>query len=87
MPSEGYPRWFALSNGGSIYALLSPDKWVEHQKIGNRHAVHELVVQTHPDRLRIQDLLAGAEDGRVLELTETEYQRRLVDMASTPRLG
>ena len=87
MPDPFIPRWFATPDGGSIYALDAPDHLLEHQRIGSRHAVHELRATTFPDRLRIADLVEGAASGRLLELSAEEYQRRLVDMASTPRIG
>ena len=76
-----------MSDGSSLYALEAPDRLVEHQRIGTRHAVHELVATTLPDRLRISDLMEGAAAGRLLELDAEEYERRRVDMASTPRIG
>ena len=60
---------------------------VEHQQIGSRHAVHTLEATTYPDRLRIADLVDGAAQGHVQELSAEEYERRRVDMASTPRIG
>lgn len=80
-------RWFATPDGGSLYALSGLDRLLEHQRIGSRHAVHELQATTFADRLRMSDLLEGAAAGRLLELTAEEYERRLVDMASTPRIG
>ncbi len=81
------PRWFCTPDGGSLYALTAPDQLLEHQRIGTRHAVHELKAATFADRLRISDLLEGAAAGQLLELTLAEYERRLVDMAATPRIG
>jgi len=76
-----------MPDGSALYALEAPDRLVEHQRIGSRHAVHELVATTHPDRLRIADLIEGATAGHLLELDADEYERRRVDMASTPRIG
>lgn len=87
MSKAFHPRWFCMSDGSSLYALEAPDRLVEHQRIGTRHAVHELVATTLPDRLRISDLMEGAAAGRLLELDAEEYERRRVDMASTPRIG
>lgn len=87
MSEADSPRWFTWPDGRSIYALTAADRLVEHQKIGNRHVVHVLEVKTYPDRLRIQDLLAALEAGSLQELDRGEYERRLVDMESTPRIG
>ena len=87
MSKVQFPLWLAWPDGRSIYALTAADRLVEHQKIGNRHVVHVLEVKTYPDRLRIQDLLAALEAGSLQELDRGEYERRLVDMESTPRIG
>lgn len=81
------PRWFCTLDGRSLYALEAPDQLVEHQQIGSRHAVHTLEATTYPERLRIADLVDGAAQGHVQELSAEEYERRRVDMASTPRIG
>lgn len=87
MSTAFQPRWFSMPDGSSLYALEAPERLIEHQRIGTRHAVHELVATTHPDRLRIADLIASASAGQLLELDAEEYERRRVDMASTPRIG
>jgi hypothetical protein len=87
MSEANFPRWFTWPDGRSIYALTAADRLVEHQKIGNRHALHVLEAKTYPDRLRIQDLLAALDQGSLNEIERTEYERRMVDMESTPRIG
>ena len=87
MSEANFPRWFTWPDGRSIYALPSAERLVEHQKIGNRHAVHVLEVTTYPDRLRIQDLMDSWEAGALVQLSRQEYERQMVDMEQTPRIG
>jgi hypothetical protein len=87
MSKAQFPLWLAWPDGRSIYALPSAERLVEHQKIGNRHAVHVLEVTTYPDRLRIQDLMDSWKAGALVQLSRQEYERQMVDMEKTPRIG
>lgn len=42
---------------------------------------------TYPDRLRIQDLMDSWEAGALVQLSRQEYERQMVDMEKTPRIG
>ncbi len=42
---------------------------------------------TYPDRLRIQDLMDSLEAGALVQLSRQEYERQMVDMEKTPRIG
>ncbi len=81
------PLWFATPDGGSLYALVSPDRLVEHQRLGERYLHHVLEVNTYADRLHVVDLLERLKQGLLAGLTREEYDRRIRNIERLERLG
>jgi hypothetical protein len=76
-----FPQWFAGPGRQSIYAVLSPGEWVEHQKFGSKYRVFNLVAEIYPQRLRIADLLADT-SGAFIPLCREEYDQMRMDFES-----
>ena len=81
------PRWFATPDGGTLYALLSPDRLVEHQRLGGRYLHHVFEVKTYADRLHLASLLERLEQGLLEGLTREEYDGRVRNIERLERLG
>jgi hypothetical protein len=79
------PKWFATPDGGSIYALLTPDRLEEHQRLGRRYLHHVLEVRTYADRLHVVALLERVANGDIIALEEDEYDERIKNIEQLER--
>jgi hypothetical protein len=86
--AEGFAAvWFSTPDGRSIYAHTAPDRVLEHQRMGARYAVHEMVVKTYADRLHIAALLERLQSGLMRPLTEDEYRLEVSNIERLERFG
>ena len=81
------PQWFATPDGASTYALSSPDRLVEHQRVGGRYMRHVLEVKTYPDRLYVSALLDRLASGALVSLEEVDYAERVRNIEQLERIG
>lgn len=87
MPTSSYPRWFATPNGDTLYALISPERWVEHQRMGGHYQRYEMEVKTYADRLHVAALEDRLASGELVSMGEVEYQEQVRHIERLKRLG
>jgi len=87
MPASSYPRWFATPDGNTLYALFSPEQWVEHQRMGGHYQRYEMEVKTYADRLHVAALEDRLASGALVSMGEAEYEQQVRHIERLKRLG
>lgn len=87
MSASSYPRWFATPDGNTLYALSSPEHWVEHQRMGGRYQRYEMEVKTYADRLHVAALEDRLASGELVSIGEAEYMEQVRHIERLKRLG
>lgn len=73
MTPRHFPVYRKLANGRSCYRIESETAFTEIQRVGSRYVAHHVVAHTWPERLRIQDMLANADDS-LAPITRAEFE-------------
>lgn len=55
--NPAFPQFRKYPGGRSWFAIFSPNRFTEYQRMGERWLRHEVNASIHPDRMRIQDML------------------------------
>ncbi len=87
MPASSYPRWFATPDGNTLYAIFSPEHWVEHQRMGGHYQRYEMEVKTYADRLHVAALEDRLASGALVSMGEAEYELQVRHIERLKRLG
>ena len=72
MTKTPFPVFLRITDGNSVYRILSEISFTEVQRIGQRYVTHQIEALTWPERLRIADMLANA-DGSLMAIPEDQF--------------
>ncbi len=72
MTKTPFPLFLRITDGNSVYRILSETSFTEVQRIGQRYVIHQVEALTWPERLRIADMLAN-HDGSLMAIPEEEF--------------
>ena len=67
-----FPQYRKNALGSSFFKIISPDEFIEIQKIGSKIWEHKVIATQFPEKLLIQDMLA-CRDNLWDEITESEF--------------
>lgn len=68
-----FPQYRRSAHGTNYYRIDAADRFEELQLIGSRVLRHRVEAQAYPERVRVMDMLEGA-DGAYLPVPMEEYE-------------
>lgn len=80
--AEKFPIYLEITNGQSIYKLLSDSEMIETQTIGRKYIQHRMVAKIYPEKVLIADMISN-EGNRWLRLDQSDYENKLNLIQST----
>ena len=75
-PKHVFPVYRRSADSRHFYCIEGEDRFVEVQRIGSRRVLHQVQATQYPERLRIQEMIDGAE-GRWLPVERGEWLAEL----------
>ena len=74
MDHMDYPIYRKMRDASNYYRIVSPDRFVELQRIGERWVMHHVVATMYPEKVRVMEMV-GMDDGRYELLDEAEWNK------------
>ena len=69
---DAFPIYRRTADGRHVYRIEALDAFTEMQRVGNRWLVHRVNASAYPERVRIMEMIDGA-DGRYLATDEEAW--------------